>query len=126
LFSPAKYGTFIQLDARLISNAWHVSCPRLYERQYTGRMTIGHDSLRHATPYLQLKRRSVGWTSLYVSAELCIIKWVLVCSLPNRTSIHDIRTCTIRKITVFWDVAPCSLVEIYRRFRGRSPWRWRH
>jgi hypothetical protein len=22
------------------------------------------------------------------------------------------------KITVFWDVAPCSLVEVYRRFRG--------
>jgi hypothetical protein len=22
------------------------------------------------------------------------------------------------KMTVFWDVAPCSLVEIYRRFRG--------
>jgi hypothetical protein len=22
------------------------------------------------------------------------------------------------KMAVFWDVAPCSLVEIYRRFRG--------
>jgi hypothetical protein len=22
------------------------------------------------------------------------------------------------KMTVFWDVAPCSLVEVYRRFRG--------
>jgi hypothetical protein len=22
------------------------------------------------------------------------------------------------KITVLWDVAPCSLVEVYRRFRG--------
>jgi hypothetical protein len=22
------------------------------------------------------------------------------------------------KITDFWDVAPCSLVEVYRRFRG--------
>jgi hypothetical protein len=22
------------------------------------------------------------------------------------------------KITVFWDVAPCSLVEVYRRFGG--------
>jgi hypothetical protein len=22
------------------------------------------------------------------------------------------------KMAVFWDVAPCSLVEVYRRFRG--------
>jgi hypothetical protein len=22
------------------------------------------------------------------------------------------------KMTVFWDVAPCSLAEVYRRFRG--------
>jgi hypothetical protein len=22
------------------------------------------------------------------------------------------------KMTVFWDVSPCSLVEVYRRFRG--------
>jgi hypothetical protein len=22
------------------------------------------------------------------------------------------------KMTVFWDAAPCSLVEIFRRFRG--------
>jgi hypothetical protein len=22
------------------------------------------------------------------------------------------------KMTVFWNVAPCSLVEVYRRFRG--------
>jgi hypothetical protein len=24
------------------------------------------------------------------------------------------------KMTVFWDVVPCSLVEIYRRFRGAA------
>jgi hypothetical protein len=24
------------------------------------------------------------------------------------------------KMTVFWVVAPCSLVEVYRRFRGAS------
>jgi hypothetical protein len=23
------------------------------------------------------------------------------------------------KLTVFWDVAPCYLVEVYRRFRGK-------
>jgi hypothetical protein len=25
---------------------------------------------------------------------------------------------TLMKITVFWDVAPCSMVEVYRRFTG--------
>jgi DNA gyrase inhibitor GyrI len=24
----------------------------------------------------------------------------------------------VKKIAIFWDVAPCSLVEVYRRFRG--------
>jgi hypothetical protein len=40
-------------------------------------------------------------------------------------SIHMHKSCTViankssvvMKMTVFWDVAPCSLVEIYRRFR---------
>jgi hypothetical protein len=27
-------------------------------------------------------------------------------------------TAPIMKMTVFWDVAPCSLVKVYRRFRG--------
>jgi hypothetical protein len=26
--------------------------------------------------------------------------------------------CVDMSMTVFWDVAPCSLVEAYRRFRG--------
>jgi hypothetical protein len=28
---------------------------------------------------------------------------------------------TISKTTAFWDIAPCSLVEIDRRFRGAAP-----
>jgi hypothetical protein len=31
------------------------------------------------------------------------------------TDYHEI---LYKKMTVFWDVAPCSLVEVYRRFRG--------
>jgi hypothetical protein len=27
-------------------------------------------------------------------------------------------TAVSLKMAVFWDVAPCSLVEVYRRFRG--------
>jgi hypothetical protein len=30
----------------------------------------------------------------------------------------QVLTAASMKMTVFWDVAPCSLVEIYRRFRG--------
>jgi hypothetical protein len=30
----------------------------------------------------------------------------------------QVLTADIMKITVLWDVAPCSLVEVYRRFRG--------
>jgi hypothetical protein len=86
------------LDARLISNSWHVCCPRLYARQYPGRVTIGHDSLRHATPYLLLRRGSVGWRSLYVTAESCVIEWVLVYSLLNWSSITDTITSTITSL----------------------------
>jgi hypothetical protein len=30
----------------------------------------------------------------------------------------EILTAVIMKIAVFWVVAPCSVVEVYRRFRG--------
>jgi hypothetical protein len=30
----------------------------------------------------------------------------------------QVLTVVSMKITVFWDVAPCSLVEVYRYFRG--------
>jgi hypothetical protein len=30
----------------------------------------------------------------------------------------QVLTAASMKITIFWDVAPCSLVEVYRRFRG--------
>jgi hypothetical protein len=29
-----------------------------------------------------------------------------------------ILNAAIMKVTIFWDFAPCSLVEAYRRFRG--------
>jgi hypothetical protein len=31
---------------------------------------------------------------------------------------NQVLTAASMKITIFWDVAPCSLVEVYRRFRG--------
>jgi hypothetical protein len=30
----------------------------------------------------------------------------------------QVLTVTSMKMTVFWDVAPCDLVEVYRRFKG--------
>jgi hypothetical protein len=30
----------------------------------------------------------------------------------------QVLTAASMKMTVFWDVAPCSLVDVYRRFRG--------
>jgi hypothetical protein len=32
--------------------------------------------------------------------------------------IFEVLTAASMKMAVFWVVAPCSLVEIYRRFRG--------
>jgi hypothetical protein len=41
-------------------------------------------------------------------------------SLPISNSIVRFQVLTVAsmKMVVFWDVAPCSLAEIYRRFRG--------
>jgi hypothetical protein len=30
----------------------------------------------------------------------------------------QVLTAASMKVTSFWDIAPCSLVEVYRRFRG--------
>jgi hypothetical protein len=34
----------------------------------------------------------------------------------------EVLTAVSTKMAVFWVVAPCSLVEVYQRFRGPSPW----
>jgi hypothetical protein len=41
------------------------------------------------------------------------------CQLLNVHGVNDVRQTEIHtKIAVFWVVAPCSLVEVYQRFRG--------
>jgi hypothetical protein len=39
---------------------------------------------------------------------------------PNHVSVvrFQVPTAASMKMTVFWDVAPCNLVEVDRRFRG--------
>jgi hypothetical protein len=37
---------------------------------------------------------------------------------PSSLQYSSLKLISILKMTVFWDVAPCSLVEIRRRFRG--------
>jgi hypothetical protein len=52
-------------------------------------------------------------------------------SFQFKKKIYNLRwNAYMFKLTVFWDVAPCSLVDIYRRFRGAccphpSPDWWR-
>jgi hypothetical protein len=43
--------------------------------------------------------------------------WVHLVSLPHFLLFTVLRLC-ILEMTVFWVVAPCSLVEVYRRLRG--------
>jgi hypothetical protein len=55
-----------------------------------------------------------------------------LCDWQNKERFQVLPAASM-KFRVFWDVAPCSHVEIYRRFRdayclpssGRSPWWWR-
>jgi hypothetical protein len=46
---------------------------------------------------------------------------LLCCQFPigtNRYLRFQVLTAAGTKMTVFWDVTPCSLIEIFRRFRG--------
>jgi hypothetical protein len=41
-----------------------------------------------------------------------------LCNRPIKKSDFEVLTAASMKIAVFWVVAPCSLVEVYQRFRG--------
>jgi hypothetical protein len=53
-----------------------------------------------------------------------IITINLICSEPQSTFPYpvvgtvDENRKYVKKMVVFWDVAPCSLAEVYQRFRG--------
>jgi hypothetical protein len=66
--------------------------------------------------------RTDGWTARYCTACLTGDGPLTVsgaAALLNLNYSSEIRTSNdgYRKITVFWDVIPCSPVDIYQRFR---------
>jgi hypothetical protein len=68
----------------------------------------------------------------------CILSWKERECTPNLVKFvgFEVLTAVSTKMAIFWVVAPCSLVEVYQRFRGpcrlhhqgdecSSPWWWR-
>jgi hypothetical protein len=53
----------------------------------------------------------IGDHSILSAQKLLTFQWWIGLSLVC------IVTCRFLKMAVFWDVAPCSMVEVYRRFR---------
>jgi hypothetical protein len=60
--------------------------------------------------------------SMFTMEAIQILTWagydlVVICArVPHSNLCHNVYF--IKMMTVFWVVAPCSLVEVYRRFRG--------
>jgi hypothetical protein len=50
-------------------------------------------------------------------SSTCIGDVYIWCKSQARTG-FEVLTAVSMKIAVFWVVAPCSLVEVYQRFRG--------
>jgi hypothetical protein len=74
------------------------------------------------------RSRGIGFAAVYEVAD----GWLSHGRRRDRTDRSSFQTVCNLNTTVFWNVAPCSLVEIYRRFRGDywvhrhpSPWWWR-
>jgi hypothetical protein len=42
--------------------------------------------------------------------------WRMIISILHSELVQN--TCKHKKMAAFWVVAPCSLVEVYQRFRG--------
>jgi hypothetical protein len=68
------------------------------------------------------------WVSFcYKSKANVINNWSLyngdaLCFLEGGDQVwFEVLTAVSTKMTVFWVVAPCSLVEVYQRFRGPRP-----
>jgi hypothetical protein len=73
-------------------------------------MVDSHDTVRNPIAYF------MSWKHkrLNVDFSVYVVNWGLYTFLAR----FQVFTAASLMTTVFWDVAPCSLVEVYRRFRG--------
>jgi hypothetical protein len=79
--------------------------------------------------------RSVFYAACHIFSVVTARVWVKLRSVQSNLSDwirfvgFEVLTAVSTKMAVFWVVAPCSLVEVYHRFRGScchsSPWWWR-
>jgi hypothetical protein len=71
-------------------------------------------------PRTRLVKDRIGY--LLANSHNILKRWkVYFCQLLNVHGINDEISGShgmSMKMTVFWDVTPCSLVEVYRHFRG--------
>jgi hypothetical protein len=54
-------------------------------------------------------------TSLVCSPQLSFFTFLLA---DNKSVRYQILTAANMEMNIFWDVAPCCLVNVYRRFSG--------
>jgi hypothetical protein len=77
-------------------------------------------SVRQLFPFIIVQIKKLGLTFLFLKTGSLIVS-----SLRSRNIVEkitfvgfEVLTAVSTKMVVFWVVAPCSLVEVYQRFRG--------
>jgi hypothetical protein len=70
--------------------------------------------------YLHFKRLSLASPVRLNSGSLALHRYSAHTSRQSKVASmrFQVLTATNMRMAVFWDVAPCSLVEVDRRFRG--------
>jgi len=69
-------------------------------------------------------------SSPHVTIILCFVVYFMTltavdCRSKQWDEIWQVPTVVAMNITSFWDVMPCSLVELHRRFGINETFRWR-
>jgi hypothetical protein len=75
-----------------------------------------HSTSRMALPFFMKMQQSVRHLQPAKQSFSHLKHW----KIPLYVVSYQVITATSMEMTVFWDVAPCSLEEIDRRFRGAS------
>jgi hypothetical protein len=68
-------------------------------------------------PYSQEPDHGDGIVPVLKTIKL-ILTDIIKFDLINYLVGFEVLTAVSMKIAVFWDIAPCSLIEVYQRFRG--------